>query len=106
MTVGEMPSHGHNISISSASLDGSFNVQSDIGVLTNTTGSSSGIISQGTYRSNRLEGHGGTGSYDININATHNHNASASNAGGSEKHNAYVLRYLHHACVALTPRQQ
>ena len=93
--VGEIPSHNHAGSATSASLTGSYGQQDDIGAV--ITGPVSGIFSKGTYRNNRLEGHGGDGSNDLNINASHTHLLTINNAGGNSPHNnlsPYIAVYM------------
>ena len=95
MTVGELASHNHTGSATSASLTGSYGQQDDIGAV--ITGPVSGIFSKGRYRNNRLEGHGGDGSNDLNINASHTHSLTINNAGGNSPHNnlsPYIAVYM------------
>ena len=89
-----MPGHSHKCSIATANLTGSYGQQDDIGAV--ISGPVSGIFSKGTWRNNRLEGHGGDGSNDLNINATHTHSANINITGGGAGHNTmqpYITVY-------------
>lgn len=93
LTVGELASHNHTGSATSASLTGS---------ATQNTGqfdSASGIITLSNSQVHIDSGVGGGGYRTINVNASHGHTVSINNTGSGQVHNnqqPYISCYIWH----------
>lgn len=99
LTVGELPQHSHNGTITSANLTGGLNSSDDFGLFAPLQTTASGIITRGST-SGRRRGSGDDSIFNpksISINASHTHSFSLSNTGDGSAHNnlqPYITCYI------------
>lgn len=97
LTVGELATHSHIGSATSASLTGTLNIPNGQGQIQPTYYNATGIVYVNGFANYTGNSMGGGGGGRVTINATHSHNLTINNIGNNTAHNntqPYITCYI------------
>lgn len=97
LTVGELATHSHTGSATSASLTGTLNIPNGAAKSSPVYYAATGIISASGYATEYGNANGGGAGGRVTVNATHSHNLTINNIGDNTAHNniqPYIAVYI------------
>ena len=97
MTVGELATHSHTGSATSATLTGTLNIPNGAAESSPAYYAATGIISASGNATKYGNANGGGAGGRVTVNATHSHNLTINNIGNNTAHNniqPYIAVYI------------